>query len=180
MSRDVLFILGSPSASSKSTLVANAVAAELHGAGLKPVTWSVREFDPADLLFGRTESPSVVRFLEASRRAAAIVLATPVYKAVYSGAMKAIVDLVAPDAWVDRPVLGIATAKLAAHGLEVDRAYGSLVTFFKARRVDTLVVLDDQLRATGGADLFLEETSERVKRSAQALVAAAVETPMAE
>jgi FMN reductase len=173
MSREVLFILGSPSATSKSALVANAVAAELHGAGLKPVTWSLTDFDASDLLFGRTESPSVARFLDVARGAAAVVLATPVYKAVYSGALKAIVDLVPPDTWVDRPALGIATARLAAHGAEVDRAYRSLIAFFKARTLDTLVVLDDELRTAGVSERFPQEVEERVKRTARGLLVAA-------
>jgi FMN reductase len=175
MTREVLFILGSPSATSKSTLVANAVAAELHGAGLKPVTWSLSDFDPADLLFGRTQSPSVSRFLEAARRATAIVLATPVYKAAYSGALKTIVDFVAPDAWIDRPALGIATAKLPAHGAEVDRAYRALFAFFKVRALETLVVLDGDWRTAGVSSHFSEDVERRVKRAVREFIAAAEE-----
>jgi FMN reductase len=169
VSREALFILGSPSANSKSSLVARAVARELLGAGFEPVTWSLADFDAGDLLFGRVESPTVARFLEATRRATAIVLATPVYKAAYSGALKTIVDLVAPDAWVGRPALGIATVKVAAHGSEVDRAFRSLFAFFKARTLDTLVVLDSELGSAAVQGALSVDIDNRVKRAATEL-----------
>jgi FMN reductase len=169
MSREALFILGSPSVSSKSRLVAGAVGRELLGAGFEPVTWSLADFDASDLLFGRTQSPTVARFLEATRRAAAIVLATPVYKAAYAGALKTMVDLVSPDAWVGRPALGIATVKLAAHGSDVDRAFRSLFAFFKTRTPDTLVVLDDELSSAEVHGALSVDVDIRVKRAAKGL-----------
>jgi FMN reductase len=172
MSRQVLFVLGSPSPTSKSTLIARALAAELLGAGWRPIFWALGDFDAADILFGRTAAPTVAAFLEAAKASAAIVLATPVYKAAYTGALKAIVDVVPPDAWVGRPALGIATARLPAHGAEVNGAYRALFAFFKARALDTLFVLDEEWQVGQGSTDLPQSLEQRVQKSAQALVVA--------
>lgn len=169
MSRSVVFLRGSPSAASRSALVADAVASEVRRAGLVPVAWSLTDFEPGDVFFGRTEAPAIARFIEAVKSAAALVLSSPVYKAAYTGSLKAIVDLIPPDALVDRPMLAIATARLQAHSTEVDRAFRSLSGFFKARTLDTLIVLDSEVQAGDVAGL-LEGAEERVRQAARALV----------
>jgi FMN reductase len=145
MSRSIVFLTGSPSPSSRSALVARAVASETQRAGLQPTFWSLADFDAADVLFARVAAPGVVRFVDAVKQAAGLVLATPVYKGVYTGALKAIVDLVPPDALVDKPALGIATARQAGHGVSVDHAYRALFAFFRVRALDTLFLVDDDV-----------------------------------
>lgn len=169
MSRSVLFLKGSPSNVSRSAVVADAVASEVQRAGLLTVAWSLADFEPKDIFFARTEAQAIVSFIEAVKGAAALVLSTPVYKAVYSGALKAVVDLIPPDALVERPILGIATARLQAHASEVDRAFRSLSGFFKAKTLDTLVVLDGEVQA-GEVVRLAEAAGERVRQVARTLV----------
>jgi len=177
MSRSIVFVKGSPSIASRSAVVTDALASEVRRAGILPVVWSLTDFDPSDVFFGHTEAPAIVRFLEAVKGAAALVLSTPVYKAAYTGALKAIVDLIPPDALVGRPILGIATARLAAHTAEVDRAFGGLVGFFKARPVNTLVVLDSDVQVAGGVGRLLGGSEERVRQTASALLGALSDAP---
>jgi FMN reductase len=106
------------------------------------------------------------------------VLSTPVYKATYAGGLKAIVDLIPPDALVGKPALGIATTKLASHGVEVDRAFRALFAFFRARTNETLVVNDDELRVDGASGTLAAAAEARVEREARALIRA-VEEPEA-
>jgi FMN reductase len=176
MSQTVVIVAGSPSSTSRSAIVAGAFAAELQRSGLRPLVWSLSDFDPADVLFGRAAAPALARFVEEARSAAAIVLATPVYKAAYTGALKAIVDVIPPDALVGRPAVGIATARLPAHRAEVDRAFRALFAFFEARPLDTLFLVDAELRVADGAHAFVPEAEQRVRDSARALAAAAKET----
>jgi FMN reductase len=175
VSRDVVFVGGSPSATSRSTLLAEALGSELQRAGLRPVFWSLRDFEPADVLFGRTDAPAVARFVQATKEAAAVVLSTPVYKAAYSGALKAVVDLIPPDALIGRPALAVATARLAAHGAEVDRAMRALFGFFQARALETLVLFDDELKTAGAATALPPAVEQRVRSTARALVSAVEE-----
>jgi len=75
-----------------------------------------------------------------------------VYKAVYSGALKTVVDLIAPDGLQGKVLLGIATAKLDAHRATVDRAFTELFAFFpRQHRAATLALLDSQFSVTAPA-----------------------------
>ncbi len=132
-----------------------------------------RDFDPGDVLLGRATEPALQAFLQTVAGSAAVVLSTPVYKAAYAGGLKALVDLIPPDALVSRPVLGIATTRLGAHGPEVDRAYRALSTFFRARSLGTVVVVDDEVRFDGGEGTLSPEAQGRVDRAARELIAAA-------
>lgn len=167
MSRQVVFVTGSPAATSRSTLVAHRVARELEARGLSRTIFSLSDFDAADVFHGRAQSASVAPFLTAVSQAAALVLSTPVYKATYAGGIKAIVDLIAPDALVGRPALGIATVKLEAHGAEVATAYANLFRFFRTAPTEALVVRDAEIAIRGESATFLDGAEERVVSAAR-------------
>jgi FMN reductase len=170
MSRELVFLTTSPSATSRSTFVATQVAAAAERAGIRPTFFSVGDFDAADVLSGRTKAPSVARFLEAVSRAEGIVLSTPVYKATYSGALKAVVDLIAQDALVGRKALGIATTKLGAHGVEVAAAYRALFAFFRLDQGETLVLLDAEVTLDAQGGTLSSDAAGRLALATDALV----------
>ena len=170
MSKEIVFIEGSPSPTSRSSQVARTIGAHLKAAGFSARVFSLHDFQPADVLFGRVETPEAQAFLGSVRGAGAIVLSTPVYKATYAGGLKAIVDLLPPDSLTGRPALGIATTRSEAHGLEVAQAYRSLFAFFSANVVGALVVLDSELRVEGEKVSFLEPAKERVGAAARLLI----------
>jgi len=170
MSREIVFVAGSPSSTSRSSLVARRVADYAERQGFHVRSFSLGDFDPADVLFARADAPPVKVFVESVKGAAALVLSTPVYKGAYAGGLKALVDLVPPDALVGRPALGVATTRLEAHAPEVDRAYRALFAFFAARALDPLVVLDDEFEGTGAGRTLGSRATERVDASARALI----------
>jgi NAD(P)H-dependent FMN reductase len=170
MSREIILVAGSPSSTSRSSFVAQVVAGVATRAGLTWRTFSLGDFEPADVLYGRGDAPATKVFLDAVKASAAIVLATPVYKATYAGGLKAIVDLIPPDALVGRPALGIATTKLHAHGAEVEQAYKSLFAFFRTGTSETIVVLDDEFETSGGP--LKPAAAGRVDKGARALIRA--------
>ena len=172
MSESIVFLMGSPSATSRSSFVARAVAAQAERAGLRPSFWSLGDFDPSDALFGRSAAPGIARFIDATKNAAGIVLATPVYKAVYTGALKAIVDLIPPDNLSGKPALGIATAKQAVHATTVDQAYRSLFVFFQARAQETLFLRDDEVQLGPAASVLSVEAEQRLRKASRALIQA--------
>jgi FMN reductase len=176
MSQSIVFLMGSPSSQSRSAFVAHTVASETNRLGLNSVFWSLADFDPADVLFGRVGAPSAARFVESAQQAAALVLATPVYKATYAGALKAIVDLIPADALVGKPALGIATARLADHAAGVDQGYRSLFAFFRARAIETLFVGDDELQLAGTSGVLVADAEERVRKTARAIVHATADS----
>jgi flavin reductase (DIM6/NTAB) family NADH-FMN oxidoreductase RutF/NAD(P)H-dependent FMN reductase len=170
--RELVVVTGSPSATSRSQFVATALVERAQRAGHHARVFALRDFSADELVLGQTSGASARSFLQAIAGSAAIVLSTPVYKATYAGGLKTIVDLIPADALVDKPALGIATTKLEAHGREVDQAYRGLFRFFRARPIDSLVVLDDELRMEGDRGAFAPSAAQRVDRAATDLIAA--------
>lgn len=172
MSREIVFVAGSPAASSRSSQVARAVASRVEGAGLAVRAYSVRDFEPADLVLARVDAPAIAAFADTVKRASAIVLSSPVYKATYAGGLKTLVDVIHHEALTDRPALGIATTRLPAHGAEVERSYRALFAFFKARAIDPLVVVDDEIRIEDEKASFTDPANARIDAAARALIEA--------
>jgi FMN reductase len=170
MTRQLVVLTASPSPTSRSTFVARRVAAHAERGGFSAHFFAPADFDAADLIAGRATAPSAARFLDAIAKADAVVLATPVYKATYSGALKAVVDLIGPDSLIGKHALGIATTRLAAHATEVSHAYRSLFAFFRAHAEEPLVVRDDELRLEGAGATLGPGVEQRIERAAQAIV----------
>jgi FMN reductase len=170
MSREIVFVAGSPSPTSRSSLVARGVADHAERSGYRIRSFSLGDFDPADVLYARADAPAARVFVESVKGAAALVLSTPVYKGAYAGGLKAIVDLIPVDALVGRPALGVATTRLEAHAPEVDRAYRALFAFFLARPLDPLVVLDEEFEGMGEGRTLGARAAGRVEAAARALI----------
>jgi FMN reductase len=169
VSGPVVFVNGSPSLPSRSSSVAQAIAARLESRGLATRSFALRDFDAEDVFLARTSAPKVAAFLEAIKGASAIVLSTPVYKATYTGALKALVDVIPPDALVGTPALGVGTTRLPAHGADLERAFGALFSFFRASAVGTLVVLDEELTLRDGAATLAAAAEGRLATAVEAL-----------
>ena len=168
----IVVVTGSPSPTSRSSFIAATVAKYASGTGVVTRSFSIRDFDPGDLVLGRPDGPAVGEFLRAIGEASAIVLSTPVYKATYSGGLKSVVDLIPADGLAGKATLGIATARLAAHGQGIDRAYRDLFAFFRARVLDTLFVPDDQVKITDGRGELSADAAGRVDAAARSLLTA--------
>ena len=123
----VLLIAGSPSAPSRSAVLLDAVAARLAERGVPAERLAIRELAAHALLLGEASHPSVQQAVEQLRRADVIVIATPVYKAAYSGVLKVFLDLLPQSALKGKTVLPLATGGSPHHMLALDyalRAYG--------------------------------------------------------
>ncbi|MGC4068302.1 MAG: NAD(P)H-dependent oxidoreductase [Polyangiaceae bacterium] len=145
-----LLVAGSPSTDSRSTWVLRRVRERLERSGFRIEEVSVDDFEPTDLLKGRFDRPTPKAFLEKVKGAELLVVASPVYKSTYAGALKTIVDLIEPTALDGKYFWGIATARLSAHLSTVVAGYEQLVTFFRGSRgIEPLVLLDSQVGSPG-------------------------------
>lgn len=147
---DVVLLGGSPSAHSRSSALLASIAGELERAGLRTKQWHITDFPAEDLLFARSEQPRIAEYLRSVAHARALILGTPVYKAIYSGALKVALDLIPPDGLAGKTVLGVATARAEAHGPTVSSAFTELFKFFKdSAPLPTLFLLDGQVVLDG-------------------------------
>ena len=76
--------------------------------------------------------PAPERVLSAVETADVLVVATPVYKAAYTGLLKHLFDLIEPKLLEGRPVILAATGGSDRHALVVDHHLRPLFAFFRA------------------------------------------------
>lgn len=166
----VVLIAGSPALASRSAALLRNLGVRLAAQGITSRLFTLNDFPGDDVFHALVGSPSIVELLAAIRDAEALVLGTPVYKAVYSGALKALVDLIPPDGLQHKTVTAIATGRLPAHGATVTHAFEDLFAFFKdAQPVPGLFLLDSQLTVRGEDIDFTREAETAVEQLAKSL-----------
>ncbi|MEU2296983.1 NADPH-dependent FMN reductase [Streptomyces antibioticus] len=131
----VLSVSGSPSATSRTTGLLRHLDDRLRLQGHEVTTLDVRTL-PADALLGADFAhPAIVRAAALFERADGIVIGTPVYKAAYSGLLKALLDLLPQYALTGKTVLPLATGGSTAHVLAIDYALRPVLTSMGAAHI---------------------------------------------
>ncbi|HYU16158.1 MAG TPA: NADPH-dependent FMN reductase [Candidatus Acidoferrum sp.] len=149
---DVVTISGSPSASSRTAAVLGALAAELGRAGLASQAIEVRTLPPSDLVGGRAQDPATRAAIERIAAARAVVVGTPVYKAAFTGLLKAFLDLLPQDLLAGKVALPIAVGAAPAHALAVEQTLAPLLLALGADAVVRGLYLLDAQFTQGEAD----------------------------
>lgn len=145
----VVSVGGSPSTRSRSGVLLERSRQWLQERGIEVVTFQVREFPAEDLLHARFDSPQVRHFNELVALADGLVVATPVYKASFAGALKTLLDLLPERALEHKVVLPIATGGSIAHMLAVDYALKPVLSALKAQETLQGIFADDSQIAYG-------------------------------
>jgi FMN reductase len=140
---DVVTVGGSPAVPSRCAAALGAVRREVAAAGFAAGAVEVRDLDAQGLVWARFDEPSVRAAIDAVQGARAVVVATPVYKAAYSGLLKAFLDLLPPGALAGKTVLPVATAGSLAHCLALDYALKPVLAALGARHILQGVCLTD-------------------------------------
>lgn len=131
----VLSVSGSPSVSSRTAKLVRHLDARLIAQGHDVVPLDIRTV-PAEALLGADfKHPAIVEATELFARADGIVIATPVYKAAYSGVLKALLDLLPQYALTGKTVLPLATGGSTAHVLAIDYALRPVLSSMGARHI---------------------------------------------
>lgn len=139
----VVFLGGSPSLKSRSNVLLDKARQWLQARGVEVVTYQVRDFDAEDLLFARFDSPRIQALQAHVAAADGLVVATPVYKASFSGALKTLLDVLPERALQHKVVLPVATGGSNAHMLAVDYALKPVLSALKTQEVLHGVFADD-------------------------------------
>jgi len=131
----ILLVAGSPSGSSRSAALLDAVSQRLRGLGPVIERLHIRDLSPQALLLADTTQRSVAVALDQVQRARAVVVATPVYKAAYSGVLKLFLDLLPQTALKNKVVLPLATGGSPNHMLALDYALRPVLQSLAARHI---------------------------------------------
>ncbi|WP_058913123.1 NADPH-dependent FMN reductase [Entomohabitans teleogrylli] len=159
----VITLAGSPRFPSRSSSLLEYAREKLHALDVEVCHWHLQNFAPEDLLYARFDSPALLTLLEQLEEADGVIIATPVYKAAYSGALKTLLDLLPERALEKKVVLPVATGGSVAHMLAVDYALKPVLSALKAQEVLHGVFADDsQIRDYQHKAILAPELQQRL------------------
>lgn len=118
----VVAITGSPSTPSRTAALVADVAEHLRAHGHTVEEIDVRGLPARALVAADVDDPVIAAAIRRVEAADGIIVATPVFKASYSGALKTFLDALPQRAFEGKTVLPLATAGSAAHVLVLDYA----------------------------------------------------------
>lgn len=131
----ILLLAGSPSIPSRSTRLLHHVGDRLALLGHRYSKLHVLDL-PAQALLQAEFSNADIKLAKAQvEQAEAVVISTPVYKAAYSGVLKAFLDLLPQDGLAGKLVLPLATGGSQSHMLALDYALRPVLSALAARHV---------------------------------------------
>ena len=140
----IVALAGSPSANSRSTVLLHHVLNRLDPAVARSEI-VLRDLPAAALVRAKANDPLIRRAREQVAEARLVVIATPIYKASYSGLLKTFLDLLAQDALRDKTVLVLGTGGSPAHLLALDYALKPVLAALGARHIlDSIYAVDTQ------------------------------------
>lgn len=162
----VLLINGSPTSISRSAALLDHSRAALEAAGIEVSHTSILDFPAEDLVQARYGSDSFAAFIAEVAAASGIIVSTPIYKASFSGGLKALLDILPQEALLGKAILPLASAGTISHLLSIDYALKPVLSVLGARDIEQGVfAVDDQFEKTDGLYTLNSELVERLDRN---------------
>ncbi|MES3003532.1 MAG: NADPH-dependent FMN reductase [Pseudomonadota bacterium] len=175
----VLLIAGSPSERSRSAALLDSVSGRLALRGATIERLHIRDLSPQSLLLGDAAHGTIAAAIAQVARARAIVVATPVYKAAYSGVLKVFLDLLPQSALKNKTVLPIATGGSPHHMLALDYALRPVLQSLAARHIlPGVYATDSQVTLLPeGAHHIVDDVAARLDEAVASLFAEGLRMP---
>ncbi len=169
---EIVTISGSPSPVSRSSAILKYAEELSTKYGLIAASISVRHLSSEDLVYCNFESPDLKKLQLLLERAKAVIISTPVYNSSYTGALKALLDLMPEYAFAGKTVLPIATGGTINHLLSIDYAMKPLFSAMGATHIlRGVYVVSSQIQFDEQGNIQLDsEIEERLQASIQELV----------
>jgi len=131
----VLLIAGSPSDRSRTAALLEAAGQRLEARGVLVDRLRVRDLSPQALLLADFGHPSISQATGQVAAADVVIVATPVYKAAYSGVLKVFLDLLPQDGFKGKVVLPLATGGSPHHMLALDYSLRPVLQSLGAKHI---------------------------------------------
>ena len=178
-SGSVLLVAGSPSAPSRSSALLEAVGTRLALRGARIERLAVRDLPAQALLSGDASHPVLQRAADHLAQARAVVVATPVYKAAYSGVLKAFLDLLPQSALKGKTVLPLASGGSPHHMLALDYALRPVLQSLAARHILPGVYASDSQIALTPENAYQvhNDLAERLNEAVEVLATEGLKLP---
>jgi FMN reductase len=129
------------------------VERQLSAQGIAVERVTVAELPPEDLILTRFGSPAIVAANRLVAEADAVLFASPVYKASYTGVLKTFIDLIPEKGLSGKVVAPLFIGGSYAHLLSMDYSFKPVVSALGARIFASGVyATDQQIERTGDAE----------------------------
>ena len=177
----VLLIAGSPSERSRTAALLDAAGQRLSTRGALVDRLRVRDLSPQALLLADFGHPSVSKAIGQVAQAQVVIVATPVYKAAYSGVLKVFLDLLPQDAFKGKTILPLATGGSPNHMLALDYALRPVLQSLGARQIlSGIFAVDSQVTLSPeGSYSLTPDISDRLDNAVSTLVTEALSPSLA-
>jgi FMN reductase len=170
----IAILTGSPSRPSRTAALAEHLEQRLSRGAYRVRVIHVRDLPAEPLLHAQVEHPALADAREAVERADGVIIASPVYKAAYTGVLKSFLDLLPQFALRGKAVLPLLTGGTLAHVLALDYGLRPVLQALDARTIVAGLFLLDKwitVSAEGGATLD-PEAAPRLEAATQAFIQA--------
>jgi len=169
----IVALVGSPSVESRTVALLRHIADGLAGHDVRVVP--VRALPAEALLGADAADPAVAEVVKHVLDADGLIVASPVYKAAYSGVIKTFLDLLPHEALAGKAVLPLLTGGAPVHALAVDYALRPVLSALGARHiVPGLFLIDKQIERTSDGVVLASGTQATVDAAVGELTAALV------
>ncbi|WP_017726483.1 NADPH-dependent FMN reductase [Halalkalibacterium ligniniphilum] len=157
----VVSIVGSPTTTSRTTIMTRYLEKQLTERGIEVETIYVRDLPPEDLLHVNFNSEPLKESHAKVAEADGVIVASPVYKASYTGILKTYLDLLPQDGLRGKAVLPLMTGGTFGHLLAIDYGLKPVLNSLGARHVlGGVYSLDTQLNWTDNEKYEIDEEIE--------------------
>ncbi|CAH1222619.1 FMN reductase (NADPH) [Paenibacillus plantiphilus] len=154
----VVVITGSPNAGSRLNGISGHVEKALLSRGWHVDVLPVVSLPAEDLILTRWDSPAITKANGLVEAADAVIIASPVYKASYSGVLKTYLDLLPQKGLEGKIVLPLFIGGTLSHLLAIDYALKPVLSALYARHISQGVyAVDSQVQRTEDNQFLLEE-----------------------
>lgn len=145
----IVIISGSPNASSRLNGITNYVQHQLAVRHLSSELITVVNLPAEDLIHANFGSPAIIEANQLVEAADAVIIASPVYKASYTGVLKAFLDLLPQKGLNGKIIAPLFIGGTIAHLLSIDYALKPVLASMGAKLyVSGVYAVDSQINRT--------------------------------
>lgn len=164
--RRIVAISGSPSPESKTASLAEHALALIASEGVECTHIRLAALGATALLSADANDPMLAKAIASVEDADGVIIATPIFKAAYSGLLKVFIDALPQFGLAGKVVLPLATGGSPAHVLAIDYGLRPVLQSMGARHVVQGVFVGSSQMTTEGGRLLLAPESESLLREA--------------
>jgi FMN reductase len=172
----IVILSGSPNPQSRLAGIIDYLESQLVARGAAVDHLAAASLPPEDLVFGRFDSPAVRDAIDRVARADAVIVASPVYKASYTGLLKTLLDLLPQKGLEGKTALPVMIGGTIAHLLAIEFALKPVLSALGARRFSGEVyALDSQVSRSETPDGIVYELQDELCERLDAAVKKLIE-----